>query len=95
MRGTNFRIEPTIWKSGEGKNPKYLKLSLLFSCQVQLLATPWTAACQAPLSSTVLLKFMSIELVMLSNDLILCCPLFLLPLIFPSIRLFSNDLTED
>ena len=58
-------------------------------------ATPWTAARQAPLFSTVsqsLLKFMSIELVMLSNDLILCYPLLLLPSIFPSIRVFSNEL---
>ena len=53
-----------------------------------------SAAHQAPLSSTVsqsLLKFMSIELAMLSNHLILCCPL-LLPSIFPSIRVFSCDL---
>ena len=50
---------------------------------------------QAPLSSTIsqsLLKFMSIELVMLSNHLILCCPLLLLPSAFPSIRVFSNEL---
>ena len=55
----------------------------LLSC-VRLLATPWTAACQASLSinnSWSLLKLMSIELVMPSNHLILCCPL-LLPLSF-------------
>ena len=55
--------------------------------------TPWTAACQAPLSSSVswsFLRFMSIESVMLSNHLILCCPLLLLPSIFPRIRVFSN-----
>ena len=55
----------------------------------------WTAAHQASLSLTVsqrLPKFMSIELVMLSNHLILCCPLLILPSIFPSIRVFSNDL---
>ena len=55
--------------------------------------TPWTAACQASLSITnsrSLLKFMSIELVMASNHLILCHPLLLLPSIFPSIRVFSN-----
>ena len=54
----------------------------------------WTIACQGPLSLTVyqsLLKFMSIELVMLLNHLILCCPLLLLPLIFSSIRVFSNE----
>ena len=61
---------------------------------VQLFVTPWTAACQAPLSSTVsqgLLKLMSIESVMLSNYLFLCCPLLLLPLIFPSsVQLLSR-----
>ena len=62
--------------------------------RVQLFATPWTAACQASLSITncqSLPKPMSIELVMPSNHLILCCPLFLLlPSIFPSIGVFSN-----
>ena len=61
---------------------------------VWLLATPWTAARQASLSITnsqSLLKFMSIELVMPSNHLILRCPLLLLPSIFPSIRVFSNE----
>ena len=56
-------------------------------------ATPWTAAHQASLSidnSQSLLKLMSIESVMPSNYLILCHPLFLLPSIFPSIRVFSN-----
>ena len=55
--------------------------------------TPWTAACQASLSITnsqSVLKLMSIESVMPSNHLILCRPLFLLPSIFPSIRVFSN-----
>ena len=63
------------------------------SC-IQLFATPWTAVHQAPLSSTIsqsLLNFMSIESVMLSNHLILCCSL-LLPSIFPSLRVFSNEL---
>ena len=62
------------------------------SC-VQLFATPWTAAHQASLSITNsqnLLKVMSIESVMASNHLI-CCPLLLLPSIFPSIRVFSNE----
>ena len=60
---------------------------------VQLFATPWTAARQAFLSITIsqsLLKLMPIELVMPSNRLILCCPLFLLST-FPSIRVFSNE----
>ena len=60
------------------------------------MATPWTAACQASLSFTIpqsLLKFMSIESVMSSNHLILCHPLLLLPSVFPSIRVFSNEST--
>ena len=60
---------------------------------VQLFATPWTAAHQASLSITnswSLLRLMSIESVMPSNHLILCRPL-LLPSIFPSIRVFSNE----
>ena len=60
---------------------------------VQLFATPWTAACQASVSITnsrSLLKPISIESVMPSNHLILCRPL-LLPSIFPSIRIFSNE----
>ena len=62
---------------------------------VQLFVAPWTAAYQSSLSITIsqsLLKFMSIESVMLSNHLILCCPLLLLPSVFPSIRVFSNGL---
>ena len=61
--------------------------------RVQLFAMPWTAACQASLfitNSWSLLKLMSIELVIPSNYLILCRPLFLPPSIFPSIRVFSN-----
>ena len=56
--------------------------------------TPWTAACQASLpitNSRSLLKLMSIESVMPSNHLIVCHPLLLLPSIFPSIRVFSNE----
>ena len=62
--------------------------------RVQLFANPWTAACQASLSITnsrSLLKLMSIKSVMPSNHLILCRPLLLLPSIFPSIRVFSNE----
>ena len=62
------------------------------SC-VWLFATPWTAACQASLTFTIswsLLKFMSIELVMLSYHLMLCHPLLLIS-IFPSIRVFSSE----
>ena len=59
--------------------------------RVRLFATPWTASHQASLSTTnsrSLLKLMSIKSVMPSNHLILCCPLLLLPSIFPSIRSF-------
>ena len=74
------------------KMPCCCSVAQLHSC-VQLFATPWTAAHEASLSSTIsqsLFKFMSIESVMLSNHLILCRPLPLLPSIFPSIRVFSN-----
>ena len=62
--------------------------------RVRLFETPWTAARQASLSTTnswSLLKLRSIESVMLSNHLILCRPLFLLPSIFPGIRVFSSE----
>ena len=75
------------------KNGHQFSSVQLLSC-VQLFATPWTAARQASLSITnswSLLKLMSITLVMPSNQLILCRPLFLLPSIFPSIRVFSNE----
>ena len=63
------------------------------SC-VQIFLTPWTVAGQASLSITIslsLLKLMSTESVMPSNRLLLCCPLFLWPSIFPSTRIFSNE----
>ena len=74
-----------------------IRLLLLFSRSVMsdsLQLTPWTVAHQASLSFTNsrnLLKLMSIELVMPSNQLIRCCPLLLLPSILPSIRVFSNE----
>ena len=63
--------------------------------QVWLFETPWTAACQSSLSFTIsrsLIRLMPIESVMPSNYLVLCCPLHILPSIFPSIRIFSNKL---
>ena len=76
----------------------FLSLTPLYAVQalshVQLFVTPWTVAHQASLSFNIsqsLLKLMSIELVMPSNHLILCHPLLLLPSIFPSIRVFSNE----
>ena len=75
--------------------PTFLCVSVQFSCSVvSNSAAPWTTACQASLSITNsrnLPKPMSIESVMPSNHLILCRPLLLLPSIFPSIRVFSNE----
>ena len=69
--------------------------SVQFSCSVVSdSVTPWTAACQASIpvtNSQSLFKLMSIESVMPSNHLILCCPRLLPPSIFPSIRVFSNE----
>ena len=68
--------------------------SIVKSCLT--FCSPWIVAHQAPLPSSIsqsLLKFMSTEIVMLSNYLIFCCPLLLLPSIFPSIRVFSNEST--
>ena len=65
-------------------------------CCVQLFVTPWTAACQAPLSFTTSWsspKFMSIEFMRPSSHLTLCHPLLLLPSVFPSIRIFSSEST--
>ena len=73
-----------------------LKYSVQSFSSVWLFATPWIAACQASLSianSQSLPKHMSIESVMPSSHLILCHPLLLLPLIPPSIRVFSNEST--
>ena len=73
----------------------YFQLSSVELCSgVQFPATKWTAACQSSLSvisCRSLLKFMSIKLVMPSNHFILCRPLLLLPSIFPSTRVFSNE----
>ena len=70
-------------------------LSVQSLSRVQLFATPWTAACQASLSITNsqnLPKLMSIESMVPSNHLILFCALLLLPSVFPSIKVFSNEL---
>ena len=71
-----------------------LSVSFESLSRVQLFATPWTVACQASLSiinSRSLLKLMSIVSMMPPNHLILCHPLLLLPLIFPSITVFLNE----
>ena len=64
----------------------------MLSC-VWLFGTPWTAVCQGSLSFTIsrsLLKLLSVESVMPTNHLVLCCPLLLLPSIFPTIRVFGE-----
>ena len=84
-------LKTTIWPSNPTPGHQFSSLQSL--SHVQLFVTPWTAAPQASLSITnyqSLLKLMSIESVMLSNHLILCHLLLLLPSIFPSIRVFSN-----
>ena len=81
------------WAFGEGILCIVVVVQLIN--HVQLFETPWTAARQASLPFTVswtLLKLISIESMMPSNHLILYCPLLLLPSIFPSIRVFSNEL---
>ena len=74
--------------------PQSVQFSLVAQSCLDSLWPPWTAARQASLSiadSRSLPKVMSIESVMPSNHLILCCPLLCLPLIFPSTRVFSNE----
>ena len=88
---TSFQVRILDWVAISFSN--LLSPVQLFSC-VRLFATPWTASCQTSLSITnswSLLKLMSIELVMLSNHFVLCRPLLLLPSIFPSIKVFSNE----
>ena len=90
LAGRLFTTTPT-W---EALFFHFIEVSVQFSPScVRFFATPWTAACQASLSFTdswSLFKLKSIESVMSSNHLIRCCPL-LLPSIFPSIRVFSNE----
>ena len=90
--------EQTLWKNVNKLSLKGFRTLRFSSVQslshVRLFATPGTAACQASLSipnSRSLLKLTSIESVMPSNHLFLCLPLPLLLLIFPSIRVFSNE----
>ena len=86
-------LEKNVSSAFIGWNIPYISSVQLLS-HVRLFATRWTAASQASLSianTQSLLKLMSIESVMPSNHLILCCPLLLLPSIFPSIRVFSNE----
>ena len=99
---THYEIKGTKEKANTHRDFKQLssdkKKPILSSVQslshVQLFVTPWKATRQASLfitNSQSLLKLMSIKYVMQSNHLILCCPLLLLPSIFPSIRVFSSE----
>ena len=77
-----------------GRKRFILFSSVQLLSHVWLFATPWTSACQGSLyvtNSQSLLKLLFIELMMPSNHLTLCCPLLLLPSIFPSIRVFSDE----
>ena len=90
-----------LWLSGDDGGEINWKIrinicisSVQFFSHVQLFAAPWTAAHQTSLSnnnSQSLLKLMSIKSVRPSNHLILCCPLLLLPSVFPSIKVFSSE----
>ena len=98
----NLILPPKITESetlgGGASQSVYSEVFLVGSVQslsrVRLSAIQWTAACQASLStpnSQSFLKLMSIELVMASNQLVLCHPLLLLPSVFPSIRVFFKE----
>ena len=99
MSNLNFLLLHKLSHSHRFQGLGCKHLSVQFSSvqslsRVQLFTTPWTAAHQASLSITNSQsppKPMSIELVMLSNHLILCRPLLLLPSIFPSIKVFPNE----
>ena len=83
---------PKVEEERTLSNPQQNTQFSSLSC-VRFFAAPQTTACQASLSITnsqSLLKLMAIESVMPSNYLILCCPLLLLPSVFPSIRVFSS-----
>ena len=91
-----MQLKESSAKSWGSHEPSFWSSSVQFSSvsHVRLFVTQWTAAHQASLSITSsqsLLKFMSIELVMPSNNLIFCCPLLLLTSVFPSTRVLSNE----
>ena len=92
--GVFTRFEIGIIYLQEHTSPENVNVGFQSLSCVQLFATPWTAARQASLPFTIsrsLLRLMSIGSVMPSNHLILCCPHLLLPSVFPSIRVFSNE----
>ena len=93
MRWTN--LEPIIHSEvSQKEKDKYCTSSVQLLTGGRLFETPWTAACQASLSITISQsppKPMSIESVMPSNHLILCCSFLLLPSTFPTVRVISNE----
>ena len=87
-------MQQVAWSCRMSSERSFVVVAQLLSHD-QFFATPWTTAHQASLCFTIswsLLKLMPIESVVASNHLIHCCPLLLLPSIFPSIRVFSNEL---
>ena len=96
---SNYGARENSWESLGQQGDQTSRYLVQFSSvqslsHVRLFATPWTTACHASLSISNFRsppKPISIELVMPSNHLILCCPVLLLPSIFPSIRVFSNE----
>ena len=87
-------LKKCLWTEAMANFFSGIDQSVQLLSHIQLFVISWTATCQASLSITnswSLLKFMSTELVMPSNQLILCHPLLLPPSIFPSIRVFSNE----
>ena len=103
QRANSLETTLMLWKTKGKRRRRQQRMRCLDSIthsvqslnRVQLFVTSWNAPCLASLSITnsqSLLKLMSIESVMPSNHLILCCPLLLQPSIFPSIRVFSNEL---
>ena len=94
-QGLKLALFPALQADSLPSEPDFIQFSSVHLLSgVQLFATPWTTARQVSLSITSsrnLPKLMSIESAIPSNHLILCCPLPLLPSIFPSIRVFSNE----
>ena len=92
--GSSKNESKTVFREEKNSEGEFSSVHSL-SC-VQCFASPWTAACQASLSITnswSLAKLMSSVLVITSYHLILCRPLLLMPSVFPSIRVFSNEST--
>ena len=91
------KIRLFFLKEGALFCPPHICCLIEFSCcsvakSIQHFVNPWTVAHQASLSFTISQSLLKLMSMMPSNHLILCCPFLLLPSIFPSIRIFSNEL---